>query len=433
MDALLTVDSLRVRFAGAKEDTLKGVSLELRRGEMLALVGESGSGKTLLCRTALGLPPRNAKVSGEIRASAQMSLVLQEPMASLDPAMPIGKQILEAMPKKSKAEVSELLRKVGIPDPEQSQHSFPSQFSGGMRQRAAIAIALAMKPGILFADEPTTSLDAKLAEGVMGLFSDIAKQGTAVLFVTHDLSLVERHADRVAYIRRGEMVDSIAFDRILPHSHKNAPLLGEALLKAENVSKLYKPERGPAKRVLSGASLEIFRGETVGLSGRSGIGKSTFARILCGLEKPSGGSVTNCAASTRTIFQDSRSALNPRMAIGQLLAEPLKLSGRRPDHGELADLLERVELSPSLIGRYPHEISGGERQRVAIARAVSTNPELIIADEPVSSLDAGVQRKIMHLLRKLKDGSGLSLLLISHDTDLLEHVCDRVVQLDEAQ
>ena len=459
---LIKIENLSARFTGSEKDTLNGISFSVRRGEMLALVGESGSGKTLLCKTILGLQPKNVHVSG-IRdlGGTRCSLVLQDPMTSLDPAMPVGKQILEAIPHKSrrtKARVCELLTLVGISAPMRSMNDFPAHFSGGMRQRVAIAIALAMEPEVLFADEPTTSLDAGLAESIMELFLRIKNDlETTIVFVTHDLSLVHQYAERILIIEKGSVIEEgtpfeifenpkseytrrlIYYSTFSEHTHSAySQFPSIPLITAKNLSKNYKIGRGRINRVLQNLDFDIYSGETLGISGRSGIGKSTLLRVLSRIEKPSSGEVVYSNVlrrkqSVQIIFQDSRSALNPRMRIRDILAEPLYIqTGKKPDREELAALLARVELSDTLLDRYPHEVSGGERQRVAIARAISSSPTLILADEPVSSLDVTVRSKIVHLLRRLKDEEKLTLMLISHDTSLLEHVSDRIIKLDES-
>jgi len=456
MSGFLDVTDLRVRFSGAESDTLSGISFSIKSGEMIALVGESGSGKTLLCRSLLGLPPENAMVSGTFPNDIPLSIVLQDPMTSLDPAMPIGKQILETSVDKRKTVVTELLTLVGIDEPERARREYPAHLSGGMRQRVAVAIALAMRPHILFADEPTTSLDADLTDSIMQLFIDIKhKLGTAIVFVTHDLQLVRKYAERILIIEKGVIVEQgsphnifenpkqeytkrlIYYSTFSEHSHADVPHTDmPPLISVKNLSKSYK-SAGCVKPVLRNVSLNIYPGETLGLGGCSGIGKSTLLRQLARIEKPTGGSVEYSdelkgRQRVQMIFQDSRSALNPRMRVRELLGEAIVLkTGKRPRADAIIHLLDRVELPSAYLDRYPHEISGGERQRLAIARAISTSPKLLLADEPVSSLDVTVRTKIVHLLRKLKDEEGLTLVIVSHDVPLLDHVCDRILQLGD--
>ena len=533
MSEILTIKNLSVTFddtQNIESDTLKGVNLVLNAGEMLSLVGESGSGKTLLCRTVFDLLGDNAIIrSGEIIGPEKndMSMVLQDPMTSLNPAFPIGKQIAEAIKnrkslgkQKTQERVYELLELVGIKDAKRAAFDYPQHFSGGMRQRIAVAIALAMEPKIIFADEPTTSLDADLAESIMELFVSVNKKfGTSILFITHDLALVKNYATRIVIIENGSIIEEglpseifenpkeeytkrlinyagyadgtshthgkIHFHEGKPHlhdgsgdghthkfahahnhpahhthEHDKAPahthkhsheesnmmkveVINEdtekamPLISIRDISKYYKTGRNKIKTVLEDLSFDILEGETLGLNGKSGIGKSTLARLICKIEKPATGSISYDEAlaqnnSIQIIFQDSRSSLNPRMKIREIISEPTYIKTRKtltPE--ELSALLARVELSEELLDRHPHEISGGERQRAAIARAISTNPKLIVADEPVSSLDVSVRNTIVHLLKKLKDEDNMTFLLISHDLPLLMHVSDRIITLND--
>jgi peptide/nickel transport system ATP-binding protein len=348
-----------------------------------------------------------------------------------------------------------------------------------MRQRAAIAIALAMNPRIIFADEPTTSLDADLRAHIMELLLDIRKDSdVSILFVTHDLNLVKDFADRVLIMKDGEIIERGTVDKIFknPHEEYTRELLDFAahgdpadhthgkihyhdlhihshshegahthdgteenepspfcppLMSVRNLSKYYPLGRGGTLRVLEDISLDIYPGEIVGLCGPSGVGKSTLARCLAGIERPSGGLIdTDGDLNIQMIFQNTDAALNPRMTIEQIIAEPLLLrDGRNPERSAVLDLMAQAELDPELLMRRPHEISGGQRQRAAIARAIATNPRLIIADEPVSSLDATTCSKIIHLLRRIKNERELSMLLISHDLSLLAHVSDRILRI----
>jgi peptide/nickel transport system ATP-binding protein len=523
MERLIHAEKLNVCFQDSA--VVRNVSFELCSGELLALVGESGSGKTLLCRALLGLPPKGAEVTHDVLVrpkAAEMSLVMQDAMTALDPAMPVGKQIAEAN-RRCPYTPAELLRRVGIDHAEAYVRRYPGEFSGGMRQRAAIAIALAMSPKVIFADEPTTSLDADMRLKIMGLLDRVRRDGTAILFVTHDLGLVRDFADRVlimkdgAIIERGKTADIFAMpkqaytkellryaaisdpsnhthgkihyhdtefhshahsgrhthqddghqnpdlepestDRYLdtdrpadkpcyPHVHtpsSRAPKSTDRhpdesgrspLISANALSKSYPLGMGKTVKALATMSLDIFPGEIVGLCGRSGIGKSTFARCLAGLEAPSKGERgAQDGLNIQMIFQDSVSALNPRMSAGQLIAEPLYLrDGKKPAPLAIEALMRETELEAALIDRRPHELSGGQRQRVAIARAIATRPDLIIADEPVSSLDVTTCSKIIHLLKRLRDEHDLTILLISHDLHLLTHVSDRIVSMQGDQ
>jgi peptide/nickel transport system ATP-binding protein len=534
-DTVLNIEGLSVSFS--KTEAVRDVSLSLGRGELLALVGESGSGKTVLCRTAIGLVGRDATVSYK-RLDApnrrEMSLVLQDPMSSLDPAMKVGKQIEEAIPgrvphKEKRERALELLRQAGIDDPELRARQYPSFLSGGMRQRAAVAIALAMRPKIIFADEPTTALDAPLRIRIMELMDEVRRTSdVSVLFVTHDLNLVKDHADRLLIMKEGRIVESgtpsevfaspkdsytkeliryanygersdhhhgkIHYHQGKAHSHEGAdghrhdgglspvshatdvvfpvsvihvnpeemsslpaglPLResevahellpppaaktvhdpSPPLIDIRGLGKYYDTGRRKIHRVFDGLSFKIYEGETLGVCGPSGVGKSTLARCLAGIEKASGGSIEVADILKRPraiqfIFQDSVGAFDPRMRIGDSIAEPIKLAeGKRPERERIYELMSRAELDPELYGRYPNEISGGQRQRAGIARAISTTPEFLIADEPVSSLDVTTCVRILHLLKKIQEERRLTLLIISHDLPLLMHISDRIISL----
>ncbi|MDR0915793.1 MAG: ABC transporter ATP-binding protein [Oscillospiraceae bacterium] len=446
-NSIITVDNLTVDFPGKR--AVDGVSFKLYRGELLALVGESGSGKTVLCRSLLGLPPKNAVISHDaltVPAPRDMSLVMQNAMTALDPAMTVGRQIREC---DKRADVTELLARVGIDRPELRAWQYPAHLSGGMRQRAAIALALASNPKVIFADEPTTSLDAALRVKIMELLDEIRRDtNAAILFVTHDLELVRDFADRVLIMQDGKIVERgatrdiferprHAYTRGLLHAHEGGEHVHGAspespktpILELRNISKSYKMPRGNVNHVLRGVNLTINRGELLGLCGPSGIGKSTLARIAADVEKPDAGErVADKNLSVQMIFQDSVSALNPRMTVETIIAEPLRLRDRRkPPRDTILALMRDVELDAELISRRPSELSGGQRQRVAIARAIATNPDVIIADEPVSSLDVATCSKIVHLLKRIQSERGLSILLISHDVRLLGHVCDEII------
>jgi peptide/nickel transport system ATP-binding protein len=465
-DAVIRVENLRVAFP--EKEAVRGVSFGINSGELLALVGESGSGKTMLCRALLGLPPKAASVSYDLLerpALNEMSLVIQDAMTALDPVMQVGKQIDEAQlfRKAGRADPAELLTRVGIGAGKLRARQYPGELSGGMRQRAAVAVAVAMRPKLLFADEPTSSLDADMRIKIIELLDDIRKDGTAVLFVTHDLSLVRGYADSVLIMKDGLIVERGTADEIFAnpreyytkeliraaklgdplnhthgkihfhgadmHSHTHE---GEPLIKLFNIGKSYPLNRGKVQRVLSDVNLAVYHGEFAGLCGPSGIGKSTLARILAGLEKPgTGRRIVRSGLNIQMIFQDSVSALNPRMTVEAIIAEPLLLRDRkRPPRWQILELMKDAELTPDLLTRKPSELSGGQRQRVAIARAVAAKPDLIIADEPVSSLDVTTRSRIIHLLKRLKDEYNLTMLLISHDLNLLAHVSDRIIKLE---
>jgi peptide/nickel transport system ATP-binding protein len=391
--------------------------------------------------------------------------------------MPVGKQIIEAN-RACKPDPVSLLARVGVDNPAVRARQYPSEFSGGMRQRAAVAVALAMRPKVVFADEPTTSLDADIRLKIMELLNTIRRDGTAILFVTHDLSLVRGFADRVLIMKDGKIIERGTVEELFrnpreeytkeliryaaigdpanhthgqihyhgnhlhghehmgTHDHKNS--YGSScgadspLLEIKNLSKSYSLGPGRINRVFSGVDLAVYPGKITGLCGPSGVGKSTLARIIAGVEKPSGGSRhVRSGLNIQMIFQDNVSALNQRMSVEQIIAEPLYLRGEKhPPLDRILQIMSDAELEPELVTRLPRELSGGQRQRVAIARAIATEPDLIIADEPVSSLDVTTCSKIIHLLKRLKDDHNLTMLLISHDLHLLAHVSDRIVCME---
>jgi peptide/nickel transport system ATP-binding protein len=401
---------------------------------------------------------------------------MQDAMTALDPAMPVGRQIAESG-RHFATDPVELLSLVGIDDPARRARQYPGEFSGGMLQRAAVAIALAARPQALFADEPTTSLDSAMRGRLMELLDRVRRTGTAVLFVTHDLSLARGFADRALIMEDGKIVEtgttaeifgnpraaytkellrsaaigdpanhthgSVHYHDAAPHGHSYSGAHTHShpereaetrapLLEARSLCKSYPLGRGQTQLVLRDISFAVYPGEITGLTGPSGIGKSTLARCLAGLEKPSGGTLfRRDGLRAQMIFQSSAAALNPRMTVERLIAEPLLLrDSRRPSQNMILALMDKAELEPELLSRLPGALSGGQRQRVAIARAIAAMPDMLIADEPVSSLDATTRSRIIHLLKRLKDEYRLTMLLISHDLHLLAHVSDRIVRID---
>lgn len=505
MNELLKIDNLIVAFRDRRTDSgfvrsgdgdgivaVRGVDLEIDRGETLALVGESGCGKTVLCKSMLGfLCARGSVEGGSIQymgsditgldekelvkyRGGQIAMIPQDPMTSLDPMVSVGEQIAEVVRISERANRSEarvraleLMKRVGIEEAEDRYDQRPYQFSGGMRQRIVIAIALAGDPKLILADEPTTALDEQTQEEVLGLIKDLQKEiGFGMLFITHDLHLVMDMADRVAIMKEGRIVEegpvSSVFDepthdytkqllgyldyyRHRGHSHKStgdhvwskegecaAGTISSPVLTVKGLDKSYGD-----LHVLSGFDLEAYRGEILGIIGRSGCGKSTLAGCIMGIEPCQSGhiEINGGREKAQMIFQGTLDAFNGRMTIGDIIAEPLHIKKNRrknrPDIKErVLDVMEEVGLDPSLIGRRPHELSGGQRQRAAIARALIADPDIVIADEPLTGLDVTAQAKIVHLLRKLVDERNLSLILIAHDRPMVEHVSDRIIQLD---
>ncbi|MCT1396915.1 ABC transporter ATP-binding protein [Microbacterium sp. p3-SID338] len=497
-DALLSISDLRVTFRtedGAVE-AVKGIDLDVRSGEVLALVGESGSGKSVTAMAVMKLLPRTAQVTGSIRLDgrellplpesdmnavrgAEISMVFQEPMTALNPSMRIGDQITEAIlnhneiPRSDAWERAvELLQRVGIPEPERRVKSYPHELSGGQRQRVVIAIALACEPQLIIADEPTTALDVTVQAEILDLIRRLAAEsGTAFLLVTHNMGVVADIADRVAVMFRGTMVEVGDTRAVLTAPREDytkkllsavpslpdvatavprepEPVAPDPVLALDRASVTYR-RGGRSFLALNGVSLRIAPGEIVGLVGESGSGKSTLGRAALGLLPLSGGEMTlfgqtvgrggvsgrrerELRARVGAIFQDPGSSLDPRMTVGEAIAEPLLVQRRRfpttasQRRNRVAELLDAVELPTSYAGRYPHELSGGQRQRIGLARAIALEPELIIADEPTSALDVSVQAAVLEVLRTLQEKMHFACLFISHDLAVVHEISDRV-------
>jgi peptide/nickel transport system ATP-binding protein len=498
-EPLLQVRDLRVGFAteSGLVQAVDGVSFELAPGEVLAIVGESGSGKTVTAQTVLGLTRSpNARIEGSatlggmdlVSASdaelqpvrgARIAMVFQDPMTSLNPVYRVGAQIVEAIEahrpsigsKEARALVIEMLDAVGIPQPEQRVDAYPHQLSGGMRQRAMIAMMLALEPEVLIADEPTTALDVTIQAQILDLLKRLIRErNLATLLITHDLGVVAEVADRVLVMYQGRVVERgtldevfyspkdpytrklldavIRLDQPLPHRlpRERAPLLEVTdLVKHFPIKSGVLVEREVDRiAAVDGVSLRIETGETLGLVGESGSGKSTLSRAILRLLEPSSGSIRlegqeltglsprqlqPLRREMQMVFQDPYASLNPRKRIGQIVGDPLRLQGagsRAERQRRAGELLERVGLSAGHVNRYPHEFSGGQRQRIGIARALALRPKLIVADEPVSALDVSIRAQILDLLADLREEMGLSYLFVAHDIGVVRHVSDRI-------
>ncbi|HXS33170.1 MAG TPA: ABC transporter ATP-binding protein [Solirubrobacterales bacterium] len=503
---LLTMSDLRVSFntQSGRVQAVDGVSLELMPGEVLAIVGESGSGKSVTAQTILGLTRSpNAEITGsaqlggqellsaserELQAvrGARIGMVFQDPMTSFNPVYKIGWQIAEAIrahsggtgKSEARERAVELLDSVGIPKAAQRVDDYPHQFSGGMRQRAMIAMALALKPEILIADEPTTALDVTVQAQILALLEQLNRErNLATILITHDLGVVAEIADRVLVMHNGVIVERGELDQIFyspadPYTRKlldavvridSAPPLrtrrvSEPLLEVTDLVKHFPVKRGllidrevDRVRAVDGVSLSVRQGETLGLVGESGSGKSTLSRTILQLLSPSAGSVRfegrelvglsrrqmrPLRRQMQMVFQDPFASLNPRKRIGQIVGEPLRLQGEARGgelRREVQGLLERVGLSAEHYDRFPHEFSGGQRQRIGIARALALRPKLIIADEPVSALDVSIRAQILDLLSELQAEFGLTYLFVAHDIGVVRHVSDRIAVMHEGK
>lgn len=489
MENLLKIENLKLAFHGpfGRVPAVRGVDFSVDAGETVALVGESGCGKTALCRSILMLHSQHADIEeGRILLAGKdvtgltekelesvrgkdAAMVFQDPMSSLNPTFSIGSQITSPMRihekigrREARKKALRLLELVGIDNPEARFSQYPHHFSGGMRQRVAIAIALACNPRLIIADEPTTSLDTATQDRIMELLAKLCRgEDKGLLFVTHDLGLAETIADRIAVMKDGLIVESGKTEEIFqnpqhPYTQKllgfakygkrsshyhgkvreasEPPQGAEPLVQIEGLTKHFQLGRKTVRTVLKDFDLTVYRGEIVGIVGNSGCGKSTLARCIMGIHEPSGGTITLAdGCRKQMIFQDSASAFNPRMTLEQIIAEPLVIKNRHMDRKALQEkvleLMDQVGLERELAGRHPYDVSGGQRQRAAIARALITDPDFIIADEPISSLDVSIQSQIIHLLKRLCDERHLTMLLIAHDRPMVEHVSDRVITM----
>ena len=509
--ALLAVDRLSIRLTsgGHAQDVVSEASFEVACGKTLGIVGESGSGKTLTMLSLLQLLPRGAKVSAnravfdrrnlldlsrpELDAvrGRQIAFVFQDPLTALNPVLTVGRQIIEVMRRHFQLPAAEaerravaLLAKVGIPDAPLRLRQYPHEFSGGMRQRVTIAMALAGQPRLLIADEPTTALDVTVQAEIVSLIKSVQREsGMTVIWVTHDLALLARIADRVIVMYRGRVVEDAPIDRLFAapeHPYTRALLdnlrsdrergarpavaaperpeapaaTPDILLAARGITVSYTragllpwQSRRRSVQALGGIDLDIRKGETLALVGESGSGKSTLARVLVRTIEPTCGRVvfrgTDISAlegralrgvrrHLQIVFQDPFSSLNPRRTIGAAIAEPLivhELACGRELGERVAECLAMVGLDRSLANRHPHEFSGGQRQRICIARAIACRPDFIVADEALSALDMSLQGQILQLFQDLKARFALTYLFISHDLSVVGRISDRVAVL----
>lgn len=503
MTALLSVENLAIGF-GATDDVVNDVSFSVAKGETLAIVGESGSGKTLTCRSVLRILPgaaqlRRGKIlfgldqvdllqlsERKLRAvrGDRISMIFQEPMRSLSPLHRMGNQVGEVLnlhgstsSSETRKRVLETFEQVGFPDPERAYKAYPFEMSGGMRQRAMIAMAMVSKPDLLIADEPTTALDVTTQAMVLGLIKDLQRDtGMGLILVTHDLGVVANMAEKVVVMRKGRVMEAgpagpvlsepahgytkklLAAAPMIPEVADPAPpIVGDdIILQMKAVSKTFTMKAGGwsgpvTVKACQDVNISVPRGKTVAIVGESGSGKTTAARIALAAELPDQGAEvwfkptpgatpvpvhamnttqrTKFQRQAQMVFQDPYSSLSPRMRVREALTEPMEIHGlgtKSERRDKAADMLRLVGLDPVMLNRYPHAFSGGQRQRLSIARALTLDPVLLVCDEPTSALDVSVQEQVLTLLEEIRDRAGLSYLFISHDLAVVARLADEV-------
>jgi len=516
------LDINRLTLETGKGTLVRGISLKLERGKFTGLAGESGSGKTLTALSVLRLlPPAVQLTSGSILFSPaegprvdlatlppkkmfqirgnRISMIFQEPMTSLNPSMRCGKQVSEVIRIHQggdrpalRSRVLHLFDEVKLPDPRSIYNAWPHLLSGGQRQRVMIAMALATRPELVIADEPTTALDVTVQKSILDLLAELReKYHLSILFITHDLTVLKQIADHMVIMYRGEVVETGSTDRILttpeaPYTRGliackpgldrtpyRLPTLSDfmagkkpgtrelkrtvvppdtvPLLRIRNLSKWYARDRGKTVvKAVDEVSFDVFAGETMGLVGESGCGKTTLGRTILRLIGATSGDIDyrgeNLLACSRSelrkirssiqvVFQDPYSSLSPRRTAGQIVREPMEIHGigtnRTERNARVQHLLEQVGLTGSDMDRYPHEFSGGQRQRIGIARALACEPEFVILDEAVSALDVSVQAQILNLLNELKQTYGLTYIFISHDLTVVRYMSDRILVMKD--
>jgi microcin C transport system ATP-binding protein len=495
--SVLEVRDLRISFRqdGQLIPAVRGVSFSVDRGETVALVGESGSGKSVTALSTVALLGASADVSGSVLYDGQemigaderrlrkvrgndISFIFQEPMTSLNPLHTLEKQLRESLElhqgltgAAARTRIVELLERVGIREAASRLGAYPHQLSGGQRQRVMIAMALANKPDILIADEPTTALDVTIQAQILELLAELKREeGMGLLFITHDLGIVQRIADRVCVMQGGEIVEAGPVAEVFanprhPYTRKllaaratgvPAPVPGSApmVVETDGLRVWFPIQKGFLKRTVghvkavNNASISVRAGETLGIVGESGSGKTTLAlaimrliasegRIRFGGEDVQDWSTRDLRrhrAEMQIVFQDPYGSLSPRMTCAQIIAEGLGVHGNpggRPERELVAEVMAEVGLDPAMMDRYPHEFSGGQRQRIAIARAMILRPKLVVLDEPTSALDMTVQVQIVDLLRNLQVKYGLAYLFISHDLHVVRAMSHRMIVMKD--
>lgn len=490
--ALLKIDNLNITHKNTP--LVKNISLTVNAAKTTCIIGESGSGKTLTALSIMGLLPPTLTVNGNfclndkkidstqiknLRGN-EVSMIFQEPLTALNPVISIGKQIEEVFilhtkfsKNERKKKVLSLLKKVCLPNPKTIINAYPSQLSGGQRQRVMIAMALALKPNLLIADEPTTALDVTTQAEILELLKNIQQEmGMAILFITHDFAVVKNIADNVLVMNNGEIVEQgtlkgifnrpkqaytkqlLAATPKLTTAKKIAIQKNEPLLEITNIHNSFTahqknifslfPKKVP---VLKNVSFTLYKGETIGIVGESGCGKSTLSKCILNIHTPSSGviafngediqkDIPELRKHVQMVFQDPFSSLNPRMYIGDSIAEGVRAHNIFPEikiRDYVESLLRQCGLPSDSFYRYPHNFSGGQRQRICIARALAMKPDIIIADEAVSALDVSIQKQILELLNDLKQKHNLSYIFISHDLRVISQISDKVLVMHKGK
>ncbi|MBS0994096.1 ABC transporter ATP-binding protein [Gluconobacter cerinus] len=503
----LTVEKLSISFGG--KQVVHDLSFQITPGKILAMVGESGSGKSVTARSLVGLAGDRAQVTaaslrlgddellplddtgwGVIRGQ-KIGFVLQDALTSLDPLRTVGQEIEESLTADGKwrglrnrasrrKQVLQLLKSTSVPEPEIRALQRADKLSGGLRQRALIASAIALNPGIVIADEPTTALDASAVSRVLGLFRDLKNAGHGILLISHDIETVSQVADSIIVVKNGEMIEQGETKQILRHPSQDYTRLllssvpkqnrkspepstlqakdESPLLVVNDIVKSYPNTTGASRLAVDHVSFTLRRGKTLGILGESGSGKTTTARIVAGFLEPDGGNVwfdgrlwsgvqakTNRSVEEHErrpfrhemgiVYQDPLSSFDPRWTVQRILADALKASAiPRAEHNDrIAALLTLVRLTPDISRRFPLQLSGGQRQRIAIARAIAGNPKMIVCDEPVSALDVSVQAQVLELLTELQERLNISYLFISHDLGVIRQVSDDVLVMQNGR
>ena len=508
---LLSINNLGIDFMTdeGKVSAVKNLSLDIHPGQVMGLVGESGSGKSVTAKTIMRLTPGNALINSNSRITlspgsqsydvlklrrkqlslvrgGMVSMIFQEPMASFAPAIRLGDQMVETMQihlglgrAEARKKGIELFEKVGIPFPEQRFDQYVFELSGGMRQRAMIAMALSTRPKLLIADEPTTALDVTIQAQVLDLMMELREQmGMAMIFITHDLGVVSKIADNVTVMKQGEAVEAGLAKEVLfrpqhsytrklldalPHLDQLPPPPAqqpEPLVRIEKLSIRYPlvaRSMGKANHftAVDNISLILPRGQIIGLVGESGSGKTSLGKAILGAAPISSGQISfygdspvsfshpkqinrrEFARTAQLVFQDPYSSLNPRMTVRDIIAEPLEAlkltSGKEETDRRVIEITKRCHIDVTHLRRFPHAFSGGQRQRISIARALVSNPKFIVADEAVAALDVSIQAEILTLLKELKRDLGLTILFISHDLSVIANLCDHVCVMKQGQ